>query len=110
MPYITDIKFLSDNMDLVAGTHTVSFHVGCSILPCSLEFCLLLHTVQILSQSLLFGRLLTIFFPVTDFLMAKTFQENISQKMNEFVEKIHPVVAVLPVLSSNLYGLCLQRS
>lgn len=28
--------------------------------------------------------------------MAKTFQENISEKMNEFVEKLQPVAVVLP--------------
>lgn len=57
---ITELKFLSDNMDLVAVTSAASFHVSCSNLRCSPEFCLLLHTIQIglLSQSLLFGRLL----------------------------------------------------
>lgn len=62
MSNIADINFLSDNMDLVAGTNIVSFHVSCSSLHCSLDFCLLLHAVQILSQSLLFGRMLTIYF------------------------------------------------
>lgn len=45
-----------------------------------------------------------------DFLMGKPFQENISQKMNEFVEKLQPVVVILPELSRTLYGLCLQRA
>lgn len=57
---ITELKFLSANMDLVAVASAASFHVSCSSLLCCPEFCLLLHTVQIglLSQSLLFGRLL----------------------------------------------------
>lgn len=60
MSSITELKFLCDNMDLVAVTSAASFHVSCSSLLCSPEFCLLLRTVQtgLLSQSLLFGRLL----------------------------------------------------
>lgn len=59
VPSTTELKFLSDNMDLVAVTSAASFRVSCSSLLRSPEFGLLSHTVQVglLSQSL-FGRLL----------------------------------------------------
>jgi len=57
---VTELKFLPDNVDSVAVAGAASFHVSCSNLLCSPDFCLLLHTAQIrlLSQCLLFGRLL----------------------------------------------------
>lgn len=93
MSSITELKFSTDNMDLVAMTSAASFHVSCSSLLFSPEFCLLLHKVQIglLSQFLLFGRFLIFIVLVMGMLMAKLLYENISQKMNEFVKKLcHP--------------------